>query len=76
MPEEITAVDIVDTDASVITTDEEIFAEFSEDNHMEDADEICDDTDEDVVTKPTASDVGSSVEVLQNLCLFNEETGT
>ena len=67
MPEEITAVDIADTDASVITTDasspdEEIFAEFSEDNNMEDADEICDDTEEEVVTKPTASAVGSVLE--------------
>ena len=41
---------------------------------MEDADEFCDDTDE-VVTKPTASDVGSALEALQNLFLFSAETG-
>ena len=44
-------------DCCVITidtpsTDEEIFAEFSEDNSMEDADKICDDTEEEVVTMP------------------------
>ena len=43
---------------------------------MEDADEICDDTDEEVVTKLTASDVGSALEVLQKYCLFSAETGT
>ena len=39
---------------------------------MEDADEICDDTEE--ITKPTANDVGSALEVLQNLSLFSAET--
>ena len=29
----------------------------SEDNNMEDTDEICEDTEEEVVTKPTASEV-------------------
>ena len=43
---------------------------------MEDADEFCDDTEEEVVTKPTASGVRSVLEVLQNLCLFSAETGT
>ena len=73
MPEEITAVDIVYTDACVITTDEEI---FSEDTNMEDADEICDDTEEEDVTKPTTSDVGSALDVLQNLWIYGAETGT
>ena len=50
VPAEITAVDIVDTYASVITT--EIFAEFSEDDNMKDRDEICDDNEDEVVTKP------------------------
>ena len=72
MPGEITAVDIVDTDASVITTEapateEEIFAEFSEDNSMDNTDEICDDIEEEVVTKLTTSDVGSALELLRNL---------
>ena len=61
--EEIRAVDIVNTDASVITTDapwtdEEIFAEYFEENNIDDAD----DTEEEVVTKPTASEVGSALE--------------
>ena len=64
MPEKITAVDIVDTDASVITTDDEMFSEFNNT-----ADEICDDTEKEVVTKPTASEVGSALEVLYNAFL-------
>ena len=39
------------------------------------ADEICDDTGEEVLTKPTATGVGSALEVLQNLRLFSTETG-
>ena len=40
---------------------------------MEDADEICDDTEEEVVTKPTASDVRSALEVLQNLSFLAQK---
>ena len=34
---------------------------------MEDTDEISDDTEEEVVTKPIASDVGSALEVAEFL---------
>ena len=56
---------------------EEIFAEFSEDNNMEDADGICDDTEEEVVTEATASDVGSALKVLQSIyAIIAQKHGT
>ena len=76
VPDELSATDVVDIDASLITTnapttDKEILESVQlEDEEMDEDDgiEIFDEP----VAKPTSIEVGNALETLQNLCLFNE----
>ena len=80
VPQDLTAQEIVDVDINVITTDnpetdEEILEsarpDKDEETNWDDSLEIMEVFDE-PIDKPTQTEIGNSLETLQNLCLFNK----
>ena len=82
VPDEVSAEDVVDTDSGVLTSDigslsdEDILAEFCEENQMEldDGDDGNDDEQQEETPKrPTKSEVLQAIETLSRYSLFAVE---
>ena len=76
VPDELNASDVVDIDSGLVTTDalitdKEILESVQlEDEKMDEDDDI--EIFDELVAKSTSIEVGSALQRLQNLCLFNE----
>ena len=82
LPDEVSAEDVVDTDSGVLTfdigslSDEDILAEFREENQMEvdDGDDGNEDEQqEETLKRPTKSEVHQAIETLSRFSLFAVE---
>ena len=75
-PDELSAVDVVDIDPNLITTDapttdKEILESVQLEDEEMDKEDVIEIFDE-PVAKPTSIEIGNALETLQNLWLFNE----
>ena len=81
VPDEVSAEDVVDTDSGVLTSDigslsdEDILAEFREENQKEvdDGDDGNEDEQEETPKRPTKSEVHQAIETLSRYSLFAVE---
>ena len=81
VPDEVSAEDVVDTDSGVLTSDigslsdEDILAEFREENQMEvdDGDDGNEDEQGETPKRPTKSEVHQAIETLSRYSLFAVE---
>ena len=81
VPDEVSVEDVVDTDSGILTSDigslgdEDILAEFREENQMEvdDGDDGNEDEQEETPKRPTKSEVHQAIETLSRYSLFAVE---